>query len=114
MDQLSERLARLSPEQLAALMQRVRGKDAAGAPAVSIPRRTEAGPCPLSFAQQRLWFVQQLDPDDTSYNAVAATRLEGELDAAALRSALDAVVERHEALRTVFATRGGEPVQVVV
>ena len=114
MDQLSERLARLSPEQLAQLMRRVRGNEAASAPAVRIPRRRDAGPCPLSFAQARLWFIQHLDPQSTAYNEVRATRLDGALDADALQRALDVVVERQESLRTVFAERGGEPVQEVV
>jgi amino acid adenylation domain-containing protein len=114
MDQLSERLARLSPEQLALLVQRARGKNAASPPVASIPRREGAGPWPLSFAQQRLWFVQQLDPGNVAYNMVAATRLGGALDAGTLQRALDVVVERHEALRTVFVRRDGEPAQQVV
>ncbi|MEW5928741.1 MAG: non-ribosomal peptide synthase/polyketide synthase [Gemmatimonadota bacterium] len=114
MDQISERLARLSPAQLAELMQRVREKGAAGAPAPSIPRRSGTGPSPLSFAQRRLWFIQQLDPENAAYNAVAATRLDGALDARALRRALAAVVERHEALRTVIVLVGGEPAQQVL
>jgi amino acid adenylation domain-containing protein len=114
MDQLSERIARLSPEQLAALMARVQGPGAASPPAAGIPRRADTGPCALSFAQQRLWFIQQLDPRNTAYNEVRATRLDGVLDIAALQRALDAVVARHEALRTVLVPRGGEPVQQVV
>jgi natural product biosynthesis luciferase-like monooxygenase protein/amino acid adenylation domain-containing protein/FkbM family methyltransferase len=113
MDALSDRLARLSPEQLAALMQRVRGQDAAARPA-GIPPRAGTGPAPLSFAQQRLWFVQQLDPANVAYNMVAAVRVEGALDRGALARALDAVVERHDALRTVVTLRDGEPVQQVV
>ena len=113
MDQLSERLARLSPDQLAELMQRLRGQ-ASHAAATGIPRRSDDGPCPLSFAQQRLWFVQQLDPQNTAYNEVRATRLDGDLDADALQRALEMVVARHEALRTVFVLRDGEPVQQVV
>jgi amino acid adenylation domain-containing protein len=113
MDQLSDRLSRLSPEQLAELIQRVRGTQGAGAPASSIPRRAGAGPYPLSFAQQRLWFVQQLDPAGTAYNMVGAVRLEGALDAAALQRALDAVVERHDALRTTITARDGEAMQAV-
>ncbi len=68
---------------------------------------------PLSFAQQRLWFIAQLDPHSTAYNLSAAVRLEGELDLPALHGALAALVRRHESLRTTFASRGGEPVQVI-
>ncbi|HEX2077557.1 MAG TPA: condensation domain-containing protein, partial [Longimicrobium sp.] len=114
MDQLAERLARLSPEQLAELMRRTRGRQPAGAPHAPIPRRAATGPVPLSFAQRRLWFVQQLDAANVAYNMVAATRLDGALDADALGRALDAVVQRHEALRTVFVSADGEPAQRVV
>ncbi|HWN41055.1 MAG TPA: condensation domain-containing protein, partial [Thermoanaerobaculia bacterium] len=68
---------------------------------------------PLSFAQQRLWFLAQLRPDDTAYNMAAAVELRGRLDAGALAGAFRRVVQRHEALRTTFSSRGGEPVQVV-
>jgi amino acid adenylation domain-containing protein len=114
MDQLSERLARLSPTQLSALIQRLGNLGRASASLRGIPRRRDRGPCPLSFAQQRLWFIQQLDSGSTAYHDFRAMRLEGRLDAAALQGALDTVVRRHEALRTVFVLRDGEPVQQVV
>ncbi len=114
MDQLSDRLARLSPEKLALLMERLREKESGRAPAPSIPRRPGTGPAPLSFAQERLWFIDQMEPGNPAYNELGVTRLEGALDVEALGRALDAVVERHDALRTVFAARGGEPEQVVV
>ncbi|MCP4654094.1 MAG: non-ribosomal peptide synthetase, partial [bacterium] len=68
---------------------------------------------PLSFAQQRLWFIDHVDPDSALYNVPAAVRLKGRLDPAALGRALSEIVRRHEVLRTRFATAGGEPVQVV-
>jgi amino acid adenylation domain-containing protein len=68
----------------------------------------------LSSLQQRLWFIDQLQPDDVAYNMSINTRLRGVLDLDALRSALDAVVERHGALRTRFLEVGGEPVQEVM
>ncbi|GAA3583079.1 hypothetical protein GCM10022419_076040 [Nonomuraea rosea] len=68
---------------------------------------------PLSFAQERLWFLQQLDPDDASYNMYLVLRLRGALDTVALLAALDAVVARHESLRTSFDDADGEPVTVV-
>ncbi|HEX2190338.1 MAG TPA: condensation domain-containing protein, partial [Longimicrobiaceae bacterium] len=68
---------------------------------------------PPSFAQQRLWFIDQLDPGSAAYNLRFPLRLRGTLDVPVLRRALSAVVARHEALRTVFAAEGGEPVQVV-
>ena len=66
---------------------------------------------PLSFAQQRLWFLNQLQPESSFYNVALATQISGTLDVAALARALDTIVTRHEALRTVFDTVDDEPVQ---
>jgi len=68
---------------------------------------------PLSFAQQRLWFIDQLAPGNLFYNLPAAVRLTGRLDSAALSRALDEIVRRHETLRTTFRTVAGQPVQVI-
>jgi amino acid adenylation domain-containing protein len=67
----------------------------------------------LSFAQRRLWFLQQLESTSTSYNIPAAVRLTGQLDAASLERTFSEIVRRHEALRTTFAVVEGEPVQVI-
>jgi amino acid adenylation domain-containing protein len=72
------------------------------------------GPRPLSHAQQRLWFLEQLEPGSALYNLGAAFRMEGTLDTAALAWSLDEVRRRHEVLRTAFRNVGGEPVQVVL
>jgi amino acid adenylation domain-containing protein/FkbM family methyltransferase len=77
-------------------------------PLVAVNRE---GELPLSFAQQRLWFLDQLEPGSAFYNIGKAVRLSGELDAEALRRALSEVVRRHEALRTTFPTIDGQPVQ---
>ncbi|MFI7382189.1 amino acid adenylation domain-containing protein [Streptomyces sp. NPDC049813] len=72
---------------------------------------------PLSFAQQRLWFLNRMHPDDASYNLPMAVSLRGRLDVPALHSALGDVVARHESLRTVFcdaADRSGAPAQRVL
>src|SRR5512134_2594248 len=65
----------------------------------------------LSFAQQRLWFLEQLGGMGTTYHVVRRLRLEGSLDQVALRRALDGLVARHEALRTTFDVVDGEPEQ---
>jgi amino acid adenylation domain-containing protein/non-ribosomal peptide synthase protein (TIGR01720 family) len=68
---------------------------------------------PISFAQQRLWFLDQLDPGRPFYNMPSTLRLRGPLDAAALEKALDEIVRRHEVLRTAFPGVDGKPVAVV-
>src|SRR5205807_45147 len=70
------------------------------------------GSLPLSFAQQRLWFINQLEPGSAAYNVVSALRIQGRLDGAALGKALQEVVRRHEVLRTRFEWQGIEPRQV--
>lgn len=72
------------------------------------------GPSSLSFAQQRLWFLQQLDPESTAYNLTRAFRLRGRLDALALEKAFQALIARHAVLRTRFEDIQGEPQQVVL
>ena len=68
---------------------------------------------PASFAQRRLWFIQQMSPSSTAYNMVFCATLPAAPDTVALQWALNALVSRHESLRTAFAVEGGEPVQVV-
>ncbi|AEI67903.1 non-ribosomal peptide synthetase [Corallococcus macrosporus] len=68
---------------------------------------------PVSFAQQRLWFLHLMQPENPSYHIAGAVRLGGALDTAALQRAFDVLVERHESLRTTFAQEDGQPVQVV-
>ncbi|MBA3439856.1 MAG: amino acid adenylation domain-containing protein, partial [Pyrinomonadaceae bacterium] len=68
---------------------------------------------PVSFAQQRLWFLDQLEPGSSAYNIPVAVRMSGRLDHGVLRQTLDALVARHESLRTTFTTEGDDPVQVV-
>jgi NRPS condensation-like uncharacterized protein len=79
----------------------------------AIPRRATRDPAPLSFAQQRLWFLHQLDSKSPTYHQPAAFLLSGRLDPEALQKALDQVVARHEALRTTFVPVNGTPMQVI-
>ena len=69
---------------------------------------------PLSFAQQRLWFRWQLEPQGSAFNMALAVRLQGRIDMDALSSAFDLLAQRHAVLRTVFREEGGEPVQQVL
>jgi amino acid adenylation domain-containing protein len=71
------------------------------------------GPVPLSFAQQRLWFLDQLEPANASYNIPTALRLSGKLHLPALTRTINEIIRRHEALRTSFAMIEGAPMQVI-
>jgi Condensation domain len=72
------------------------------------------GALPLSYAQQRLWFLEQLEPGVSAYNLSIAFRLTGILDVTAMEKSLGEIVRRHEILRTIFPARDGRPVQVIV
>ncbi|MET0396875.1 MAG: amino acid adenylation domain-containing protein [Longimicrobiaceae bacterium] len=100
----------------AALAERVDALLRAGAGLVPPPIRhaPRDGPLPLSFAQQRLWFIQRMEPASAAYNLPFPLRLRGALDPRTLRRALTEIVRRHEALRTVFRDTGGDPEQVVL
>jgi amino acid adenylation domain-containing protein len=79
----------------------------------SISPQPRDGALPLSFAQQRLWFLDQLMPGVPAYNIPTAVRLIGPLNAAVLEQSLREIIRRHEALRTTFPTREGQPVQAI-
>jgi amino acid adenylation domain-containing protein len=114
MSDIPERIINLSPAKLALLNRRL--KSQAAPDTQTIKRRERAdGPsgAPLSFAQQRLWFLSQLQPDSAAYNIPGAVRLAGPLDVDALERTLNEIMRRHEALRTRFAAGDQEPLQVV-
>ncbi|HYX26460.1 MAG TPA: amino acid adenylation domain-containing protein, partial [Thermoanaerobaculia bacterium] len=106
-----EELSRQELDELIRSLQE-QGPDAAAPDADGSRRERQAGGSPLSFAQRRLWFLDQLEPGSAVYNIAGAIDLAGPLDGAALAHALDEIVRRHEALRTSFAVVEGEPVQV--
>jgi amino acid adenylation domain-containing protein len=115
MSDLSERLARLSPRQRAALERKLDiatpGTPEAGREP-AIPRRPDgAGPAPLSPGQERLWFLQEFDPADPSYNLFIAQRMRGRLVVPALRHAIEEIVRRHDPLRARFPEVEGRPAQ---
>ena len=87
--------------------------DAGEAALPDIRPASRAEALPLSFAQQRLWFLDQLQPGDAAYNIPAALRVIGEFDVAAFAFAVNEIVRRHEALRTTFVLRDGVPAQVI-
>ena len=69
---------------------------------------------PTSFAQERLWFLDQFEPDSSLYNLMVTFRVKGTVSLAALQRSIQALVDRHETLRTVFGTEDGRPVQIVL
>ncbi|HZG43283.1 MAG TPA: condensation domain-containing protein, partial [Longimicrobium sp.] len=97
--------------EMAARVDELRRAELPVLPPVVPARRT--GALPLSFAQERLWFIDRMEPGSAAYNIPVAWRLGGALDEAALERSLGEVVRRHEALRTVFAEADGSPVQVI-
>ena len=110
MSNLSERLASLSPEKRDLLSHRLREKAQTGREP-GIVRRPEQDPAPLSFAQQRMWFLDQLEPASPLYTIPAALRLRGRLHVRALEQALNEIIRRHEGLRATFDSVDGNPVQ---
>lgn len=107
MNELQTRLERLSPAKRAILERRVLagGKR----PTASITRRGAEAPPVLSFAERRLWFLDQLEPQSAFYNMPIAARLLGPLDRRALSESLRTVVARHETLRTTYPALDGQP-----
>jgi amino acid adenylation domain-containing protein len=102
-----------STEQQQAFERLLREEGIDVSPEQRIPRRTSDDYLPLSFAQQRLWFLDQLEPGSSAYNMTKAARLTGPLNIAALETALSELVQRHETLRTTFAAHNGEPRQII-
>jgi tyrocidine synthetase-3 len=97
---------------VAGLAELAAAQTAAGHSAIPLTPESKAG-YPLTHAQRRLWVLEQMNPDAVAYNMPAAFRLEGSIDVARLERAVNALVERHEILRTIFQLEAGEPRQFV-
>src|SRR3954468_14715461 len=114
--EIAKRIAELPLEKRALLFQQLqkqREKETAAEPQ-RIPRQArDRETYPLSFAQQRLWFLNNFEPESPEYNIPQAFRIEGDLDPEVMQRALREVARRHEALRTTFRSIEGEPAQVV-
>ena len=101
MSDYSKIIASLSPEKRALFELRLKKKG------------NKYNSFPLSFPQQRLWFLEQLDPGNSIYNIPSAVRLTGELNINALSQSINEIVKRHEILRTTFTSVNGQPIQMV-
>ncbi|HSP79188.1 MAG TPA: condensation domain-containing protein, partial [Myxococcaceae bacterium] len=116
MSDLAKRIANLPPEKREKLLRRLE-EEAKAKAAQRTPEpeaaRDRSQPMPLSFAQHRLWFIDRMQPGLAVYNLPALFQVEGELDVGAFAWSLEALVARHEVLRTTFAEEKGQPVQVV-
>jgi len=112
MSDLQSRISALSPAKRALLERRLREKAHRQEAEPIQPRSSDARP-PLSFGQQRFWFLDQWEPANPAYNTSMAFRIEGSLDARVLDLTLTEISRRHETLRTTFAADGETPVQIV-
>ena len=110
---VSKRSLNLSPQQISMLVERFKNKSEGVSRVPSIPRRPEMAHVPLSLAQQRLWFIHQLDPNSSAYIMAVAFRFNGYLDVIALERTVNEIFRRHEVLRTTFKVVDGQPVQVI-
>ncbi|SDY87584.1 condensation domain-containing protein [Nitrosomonas sp. Nm33] len=111
---LAQRRARLTPEQRQRLAQRLQTARGQVRQESTIPRRAAGEPAPLSYAQQRHWFLWQLDSHSTAYHLGGTLQLRGKLDRQALEDSFQTLVARHESLRTVFrANAQGLPEQII-
>ena len=121
LDSLGERIARLSPEKRKLLERTLKStrlplpntQVTSSQPSSRIPRRTSNDSLPLSFAQQRLWFLDQFTPGNPFYNVSNALRLSFPVNVEAMEKSYNEVARRHEALRTTFPAINGTPVQVI-
>src|SRR5436853_5468993 len=111
---ISEGIAKLSPVKLELLALELdkKLKNTSGGRAIP-QRKNSTAVLPLSFAQQRLWFFDQLEPGSSAYNIPNTVRLSGHLDAVVLERCLRELLLRHESLRTTFVSQAGRPVQVI-
>ena len=112
MNNFIQRIAKLSPKKQELLGRLFEQEQLDFARVVITPRKRSAS-VPLSFAQQRLWFLDQLEPNSAAYNVADTHSFNGPLNLQALERSLSEIVRRHESLRTTFHSVDGEPVQVI-
>ncbi|MEM8778723.1 MAG: amino acid adenylation domain-containing protein, partial [Cyanobacteria bacterium P01_G01_bin.49] len=109
LEELRNRIAALPPEKRAIFEQQLKQKNLR-LPQQTIPKRQDSQSLPLSLAQERLWFLHQLDPDSPAYNIAIAWQFTGTLDLRILEKSFQEIIRRHECLRTRFLSVQGNPV----
>src|SRR6185369_7131494 len=113
MDDLNKRVATLSPAKRALLERRLGGRNGGATRQPVLAARTGVEPARASFAQERLWFLRQLEPQSAAYNVPRAIRIRGNVDLNILQESLNKIVARHDTLRTHFALIDGSLRQIV-
>ena len=113
MRDIARQIAELPPEKRALLELLLQKEGVDLSRSLIIPQKRDTNAFPLSFAQRRLWFLDQLEPNSPLYNIASAVRLTGALNVTALEQSLNQIVRRHESLRTTFVAKDGHPVQVI-
>ncbi len=111
--QLESRIASLTPEKRALFEKLLRQQTNSSKSIQSIPPRSQNTELPLSLAQERLWFLHQLDPSNSAYNIAISWQLGGKLQIPTLLASLQTIAQRHESLRTAFPSQAGKPYQEI-
>src|SRR6476659_5950879 len=113
MDELTKRLETLAPAKRALLERRLAAARSESSPTPQTAKATRREPARASFAQERLWFIQQLEPHSVAYNVPRAIRIRGNLNAQVLERSLNEVISRHASLRTSFSMVEGSLGQII-
>ncbi len=113
MDDLLQNVSKLSPEKRKLLELLLKEKDIDVTKSRILPQSRQTNRFPLSYAQQRMWFLDRMEPGNPMYNNPAAVSIKGKVNVGAIRKALAEMGKRHEVLRTVFEDEGGIPVQII-
>ena len=114
MDDRLKDMSKLSPEKRKLLELLLKEKNVDLSKTRILPQSRQVNRFPLSFAQQRMWFLDRLEPGNPMYNNPAAVSIKGPVNVEAMRKTLQALGQRHEVLRTVFDDNGGNPLQVLL
>ncbi|MFE1744075.1 amino acid adenylation domain-containing protein [Coleofasciculus sp. H7-2] len=114
MSEITQRIAQLSPAKRALLEQKLQEKSAKSNAKQSISKRTSENSASLSFSQERMWLLDQFEPENPAYNRPSNIHLVGRLNVAALEQSLNEIVRRHEIFRTSFPIVDGQPIQAIV